>query len=163
MRKGVGDILMNIMAIVLIIIALVILIIFQFFIDRQGGIIKADIKSDINFNLLNYLKSPVLINNEEVTNSALINLWYYNKEHEDLLDKETNEIFKRLYGNCFEAYIIDEDGDVIKRFGNIFRDKRYEKSINVALYDRDISFALNPSQYYIIKEKFDVKEVCKIV
>lgn len=64
--------------------------------------ILAKEKIDADLTLLNYLRTPVKINNEDYLMSDLIRFYYFNKNYENQLREETTKIFI----NTFDSYTI---------------------------------------------------------
>ena len=85
-------------------IALVLLFIIFFALFNAKGCTNAakqDITStqnsiDSNIELINYLRTPIKLNNKKITMADLIILYYYDKNHKTLLETETKNILDSL-------------------------------------------------------------------
>ncbi|MFA5176283.1 MAG: hypothetical protein WC413_03450 [Candidatus Nanoarchaeia archaeon] len=144
----------NLGAIILIFVTLIIFFIFSFGIDSVKQEILAKEKIDVNSILLNYLRTPVNVEGQEVLVSDLIRMYVKNKEkYRTNLEGINQKIFNKLFDQ-YNLYIdnqiisqgkvaMSEDFGTPAELGGIIEtDKTTSSEFNLPDFDKEIKIKL---------------------
>lgn len=153
-KKGLGMIFYNLGAILLIFITLIIFFIASFGIDSVKQEILAKEKIDTNTLILNYLRTPVMVEGQEVLVSDLIRMYIKNQEKYRIpLEDKSKQIFDKL----FDQYKLSIDNQIISQGkvamtedfptpaelgGIIETDKTTYSEFNLPNFDKEIKIKL---------------------
>jgi len=110
--------------------------------------IKAEITNDATLVLLNYLRTPIILDNKEIDMTDLIILWQNNKEkYSNILNEETKEIFGGVYGYCYTFNIYDNEQKY--NFGsNQYMPGDSLTQVRIPTKEGDLIVELNPNQFF---------------
>jgi len=104
--------------------------------------------NDVDANLLEFLDSTVVFNQESFSVAGLINVWRYDKGSDNIIQDSVEKAFKAVYGDCYNLAIYD--GTVqLKSFGQHQLSEEFASTVKVPTFDGDLDITLNPSNYYI--------------
>ncbi|MDD5133206.1 MAG: hypothetical protein PHD81_02200 [Candidatus Nanoarchaeia archaeon] len=109
-KKGIGMLLYNAASVVLILLALALFVFLSFFAGSVNQKLLDKSEIEVNTILLNYLRTPVTVDEQEILVSDLIRLYVKNKEeYKPALD----EINKKTLKIIFKQYKLSINGEVI--------------------------------------------------
>lgn len=116
--------------------------------------------NDVDANLLEFLDSAVVFNEESFSVAGLINVWHYDKDSDGIIQSSVEKTFKALYGDCYNLAIYD-NSVLLKSFGQSQLSEEFAVVAKIPAFDGDLDVVLNPSNYYIFLEKENLG-VCNV-